>query len=194
MKRAPFVAALLISLSPLAFAASKPAEPSGSEPKKDEGPLSSATLAGLTLRSIGPALTSGRISDLAVDPTDSKVWWIGVASGGVWKTTNAGTTWSPVFDGEGSYSIGALTIDPKNPSVVWVGTGENNNQRSVAYGDGLYRTLGDERGHERVAAGDGVRGGTQPDQGQGTHAKHGGLRYESFHHAMCPPFGSNGSG
>ena len=138
MKRALAVATLLISFTPSAFAA---AETAKDEPKKDEGPLASATFAGLTLRSIGPALTSGRIADLAVDPTDSKVWWVAAASGGVWKTTNAGTTWAAVFDGEGSYSIGAITIDPKNPNVVWVGTGENNNQRSVAYGDGVYRTL-----------------------------------------------------
>ena len=121
----------------------KPPAKKGAEAseKKDEGPLSSATFAGLALRSVGPALVSGRVGDLAVDPTDAKAWWVAVASGGVWKTTNAGTTWAPVFDGEGSYSIGCLTIDPKNPNIVWVGTGENNNQRSVSYGDGLYRTL-----------------------------------------------------
>jgi photosystem II stability/assembly factor-like uncharacterized protein len=118
--------------------------------KKDEGPLSSATFAGLELRSLGPALTSGRVADLAVDPTDPRVWWLGAASGGVWRTENAGTTWSPVFDGEGSYSVGALAIDPKNPSVVWVGTGENNNQRSVAYGDGVYRTLDGGKSWKRM--------------------------------------------
>jgi photosystem II stability/assembly factor-like uncharacterized protein len=112
--------------------------------------LSESTLSGLALRSVGPALTSGRISDLAIDPTDDKVWWVAVASGGVWKTTNAGTTWKPVFDGEGSFSIGALAIDPKNSSVVWVGTGENNNQRSVAYGDGLYKTLDGGKSWKRV--------------------------------------------
>ena len=63
-----------------------------------------------------------------------------VASGGVWKTTNAGTTWTPIFDNEGSYSIGCVALDPKNPQVVWVGTGENNSQRSVGYGDGVYRS------------------------------------------------------
>ena len=137
MKRALFVTAVVLSLTSPIFAA----KPAKEEAKKDEGPLASATFAGLALRSIGPAFTSGRIADMAVDPTDAKVWWIAAASGGVWKTTNSGTTWAPVFDGEGSYSIGALTIDPKNPNVVWVGTGENNNQRSVAYGDGIYRTL-----------------------------------------------------
>jgi photosystem II stability/assembly factor-like uncharacterized protein len=96
--------------------------------------------AGLKLRSIGPAMISGRIVDLAVSPRDKKTWYIGVAAGGVWKTTNAGTTWTPVFDNQANYSIGAITIDPKNPNTVWVGTGENNAQRAVAYGDGVYRS------------------------------------------------------
>ncbi|HYG65125.1 MAG TPA: glycosyl hydrolase [Thermoanaerobaculia bacterium] len=95
---------------------------------------------GLELRPIGPALTSGRISDIVVDPTRPATWYVAVASGGVWKTTNAGTTWTPIFDNEGSYSIGCLALDPKNPLVVWVGTGESNGQRSVSYGDGVYRS------------------------------------------------------
>jgi photosystem II stability/assembly factor-like uncharacterized protein len=101
---------------------------------------SADTLAGLTFRSIGPAVTSGRIVDLAVDPTKPSRWYVAVASGGVWKTENAGTSWTPLFDKEGSYSIGCLAIDPNNPFVIWVGTGENNSQRSVGYGDGVYRS------------------------------------------------------
>ena len=83
---------------------------------------------------------SGRINVVAVHPEDKQTWYIGVASGGVWKTTNAGTTFTPVFQNEGSYSIGTVVIDPKNPSTIWVGTGEANNQRSVGYGDGIYRS------------------------------------------------------
>ena len=98
------------------------------------------TFSGLGLRGIGPAAISGRISEIAVHPTDPAIWWIAAASGGVWKTVNAGTTWAPIFDGQGSYSIGALAVDAKNPLLVWVGTGENNSQRSVSYGDGLYRS------------------------------------------------------
>ncbi|MCP4658973.1 MAG: glycosyl hydrolase, partial [bacterium] len=97
--------------------------------------------AGLALRSIGPASASGRVGDLAVHPHDRNTYYVAVASGGVWKTTNAGTTWTPIFDGEGSYSIGCVTIDPSDPHVVWVGTGENNSQRSVGYGDGVYKSL-----------------------------------------------------
>jgi len=102
--------------------------------------MSVETFTGLKFRSIGPAVTSGRVSDLAVHPGDRATYYAAVASGGVWKTTNAGTTWDPVFDGQSSFSIGCITLDPANPSVVWVGTGENNSQRSVAWGDGVYRS------------------------------------------------------
>ncbi|HUL78029.1 MAG TPA: hypothetical protein VL691_12255, partial [Vicinamibacteria bacterium] len=107
---------------------------------KPKGGWTADTWSGLELRGIGPAVTSGRVVDIAVDPTDRERWFLAVASGGVWKTENAGTTWTPVFDGEGSYSIGCVTIDPRNPNVVWVGTGENNAQRSVGYGDGVYKS------------------------------------------------------
>ena len=103
-------------------------------------PLSSGTFSGLKFRSIGPAVTSGRVIAFAVNPNDRANFYVGVASGGVWKTDNAGTTWTPVFDKEGSYSIGAVALDPNNPATVWVGTGENNAQRSVGYGDGVYRS------------------------------------------------------
>lgn len=107
---------------------------------KPQDPLSAGTFTGFRLRSIGPALLSGRISCIATHPEDKQTWYIGVASGGVWKTTNAGTTWAPVFQNEGAYAIGALVIDQKNPNTIWVGTGEANNQRSVGYGDGIYRS------------------------------------------------------
>jgi len=110
------------------------------EEKKDEGKYKTSTFSGLKFRNIGPALTSGRIADIAVNPNNSAEYYVAVASGGVWKTTNHGTTYSPIFDGQGSYSIGCVTIDPSNPHTIWVGTGENNNQRSVAYGDGVYKS------------------------------------------------------
>jgi photosystem II stability/assembly factor-like uncharacterized protein len=105
-----------------------------------ESKLKADTFTGLAFRSIGPALTSGRIADLAVHPRDPNTWYLAAASGGVWKTTNAGISWTPLFDSQGSYSIGCLAVDPRNPLVVWVGTGENNSQRSVSYGDGLYKS------------------------------------------------------
>ncbi len=98
-------------------------------------------ISGLKFRSLGPALTSGRISEFAVDPKNPKRYFVAVSSGGVWRTRNAGTTFEPVFDNEGSYSIGTILMDPNNSNVLWVGTGENNNQRSVAYGDGVYKSV-----------------------------------------------------
>lgn len=112
--------------------------------KKDDDKLKPAlsadTLAGLEFRNIGPAVASGRVIAFAVNPKARSEFYVGVASGGVWKTVNDGTTWSPVFENEGSYSIGWVTLDPNDPSVVWVGTGEANSQRSVGYGDGVYRS------------------------------------------------------
>ncbi|MEO1009286.1 MAG: glycosyl hydrolase [Planctomycetota bacterium] len=102
--------------------------------------MSAETFAGLELRSIGPALMSGRVSDLAVHPEDQSTWYVAVGSGNLWKTTNAGTTWNAIFDDQGSYSIGCVTLDPRNPEVVWVGTGENVGGRHVGYGDGVYRS------------------------------------------------------
>ena len=99
------------------------------------------TFAGLALRPIGPALTSGRLIDLAVDPHDGRIWYVATAGGGVWKTTNAGTSFEPIFDDEKSFSIGCVTVDPHDSLVVWVGSGENNSQRSVSMGDGVYKSV-----------------------------------------------------
>ncbi|MFN2599097.1 MAG: glycosyl hydrolase, partial [Pyrinomonadaceae bacterium] len=109
------------------------------EPRKPE-PMSAPTFAGLRLRSIGPAFTSGRVVGFAVEPKDHSHYFVATASGGVWKTENGGTTFRSVFDGEGSYSIGWIVLDQKNPLNVWVGAGENNSQRSVSYGDGVYKS------------------------------------------------------
>ncbi len=124
--------ALLLAL---ALAPAQPPDKKDDKPA-DKGP----PLAALKPRLVGPAVTSGRVVGFAVHPADRSHYFVAVASGGVWKTTNAGTTWAPVFDNEGSYSIGCVVLDPKNPSVVWVGTGENNSQRSVGYGDGVYKS------------------------------------------------------
>jgi photosystem II stability/assembly factor-like uncharacterized protein len=98
------------------------------------------TFSGLELRGIGPALMAGRIADIVIDQTDPSTWYVGVGSGGVWKTVNGGTTWTPIFDDEDTYSIGCITIDPNDRNTIWVGTGENVSGRHVAYGAGLYRS------------------------------------------------------
>lgn len=99
-----------------------------------------ADLQNLQWRELGPAVTSGRITAFAVDPRDARVIYAASASGGAWKTTNAGTTWEPVFANQGSVSLGAVALDPSNPDVVWVGTGEQNSVRSSSFGDGVYRS------------------------------------------------------
>ena len=102
--------------------------------------LNAGTFKGLALRSIGPALMSGRISDIVIDPNDKSTWYVGVGSGGIFKTTNAGTTWKAIFDDQDAYSIGCIAIDPKDSNVIWVGTGENVSGRHVGYGAGVYRS------------------------------------------------------
>ena len=108
----------------------------------------SARLAELPWRSIGPAVTSGRVVDFAV-PEGPKsqiggrlgeLFYVASASGGVWKTTNGGTTWESIFDHQGSASIGDIAVAPSNPQILWVGTGEANNQRSSSWGDGVYKS------------------------------------------------------
>lgn len=107
---------------------------------KEDSVYNSALVGGLKFRSIGPAFASGRISDFAVNPFNHSEWYVAVASGHVWKTVNNGTTFEPVFDNYGSYAIGCVVIDPTNPCVVWIGTGENNHQRSLGYGNGVFRS------------------------------------------------------
>lgn len=98
-------------------------------------------LAGITLRSLGAAVISGRISDFAFHPDHRNIMYVATASSGVWKTTNRGTTWTPIFDNYGAYATGWITLNPDNPEEVWLGTGENNSQRSVGYGDGVYKSI-----------------------------------------------------
>jgi len=111
------------------------------ESQEDASKLTAETFKGLNLRGIGPALTSGRVVDIAVNPVQRSQYFVAVASGGVWKTENWGTTWKPVFDQTASYSIGCITMDPNEPLVIWAGTGENASQRSVSYGDGVYKSI-----------------------------------------------------
>ncbi len=103
--------------------------------------LDEAALGQLEWRAIGPAVMGGRIDDVAVDERQPSAIYVGAASGGVWKTTNAGTTWTPLFDREGVASIGDIAITPSHHELVWVGTGEPNNRQSSSFGDGVYKSL-----------------------------------------------------
>ena len=102
--------------------------------------VSSGTFDAFKLRNIGPAFMSGRIADIAIVQDDPATSYVGVGSGGVWKTENAGTTWTSLFDGQDVYSIGAIGLDPSDPNRVWVGTGENNGGRHISFGDGIYKS------------------------------------------------------
>ncbi|MDB4908230.1 MAG: hypothetical protein JWO05_3014 [Gemmatimonadetes bacterium] len=135
------VAILAILAAPLAAQQALPNRGAPAAPDSAAQAKVASASAGLRLRSIGPALTSGRIADVAMDPRDKRTWYVATAAGGVWKSTNNGVSFSPIFDGEGSFSIGTITVDERAPSTVWVGTGENNAQRVVAYGDGVYKSL-----------------------------------------------------
>lgn len=98
-------------------------------------------LASIPLRNIGPAMISGRISDFAFNPERSSEFYASTASGNLWKTSNNMTTWEPLFENEGAYAIGVIEMAKGDPDLLWVGTGENNSQRSVANGDGVYKSV-----------------------------------------------------
>jgi len=95
---------------------------------------------GIKPRNIGPGGMSGRVTAFAVDPGNENIFYVGTASGGLWKTVNAGTTFTPIFDNEAVASIGALAIDPLRPDIIWAGTGEGNPRNSVTGGYGIYKS------------------------------------------------------
>ncbi len=114
--------------------------------KSQKYDLKSSQLSGLEFRSIGPAFMSGRIADIAINSENENEWYVAVGSGGVWKTSNSGTTWDPIADDQPFYSTGCITIDPHNSSKIWLGTGENVGGRHVGIGHGVYMS---ENGGEK---------------------------------------------
>jgi len=114
-----------------------------SQEKKEASKINDKTFSAFEFRNIGPALMSGRISDIAIHPENNNIWYVCAGSGGVWKTLNSGTTWKPIFDNQKVYSIGCVTIDPNNPHTIWIGTGENVGGRHIGFGDGIYRSDND---------------------------------------------------
>jgi len=113
---------------------------SSSYAQEGDNQLNTKVFQGLEFRSIGPSLTTGRISDLEIDPGNDSIWYLTVGSGGLWKTVNRGNTWTPIFDEYPSYSLGCVVVDPRDSNIVWLGTGENTHNRSTSYGDGVYKS------------------------------------------------------
>jgi photosystem II stability/assembly factor-like uncharacterized protein len=103
--------------------------------------LDTDLLAGMKARSIGPAAMSGRIAAIDSVVSDPDIVYVGAATGGVWKSTNAGVSWSPIFDDQRVAAIGAVAIFQPNPDIVWVGTGEGNVRNSASVGNGIYKSM-----------------------------------------------------
>jgi photosystem II stability/assembly factor-like uncharacterized protein len=127
--RRRFAAALVL----LAFVAAAPRAAAGR-------PSADSFIDALPARCLGPANMGGRVVDVAVVESHPATLYVATASGGLWKTTNHGTTWAPVFERETTVSLGAVAVAPSNPDVVWVGTGEANPRNSVAWGNGVYKS------------------------------------------------------
>src|SRR6185436_17216061 len=149
MKHVRFIALALMLAG--AFAAQSLVVRSEQRPAAATG---SATPAGpfdtLHFRPIGPASMSGRISDLAVYESNPSIYYVGTAHGGVWKTTNNGTTFEAQFQDLGLMSIGAVAVSQNNPDLVWVGTGESNNRQSTSWGDGVYKSTDGGKTYTKV--------------------------------------------
>src|SRR5688572_19273806 len=101
--------------------------------------LTADQLKGIQLRSIGPALATGRIADVEIDPKNSNVWYVATAFGGLWKTVNRGVTFTSIFD-DGPFTLCCVVVDPRNSDIVWLGSGENHSQRSAHFGDGVFKS------------------------------------------------------
>src|SRR5215470_17890644 len=112
--------------------------------------LTADVLKGLEFRSIGPAISTGRVQDIAIDPRNPNTWYVATAFGGLWKTTNRGVTFSPIFDDGGSFTLCCVVVDSKNSNVIWLGTGENASQRSAHFGDGVYKSTDAGKTWQRV--------------------------------------------
>jgi photosystem II stability/assembly factor-like uncharacterized protein len=142
MCRSAFVRCL--SVFSVTFSIALGAPVPGSSQQAEEEALINAPdhplLQGLEWRSIGPVGQGGRVDDIAVHPTDNRIYYIGFATGGLWKTVNHGTTFTPIFDTYGTHSVGALALAPSDPDVLYVGTGEANNRQSSSFGEGVYKS------------------------------------------------------
>lgn len=142
-----FAHALLLALLAPAGSAPSPLPPSPlpakavTTPSPSPSPSPGPAFGNMSWREIGPAVAGGRVAAVAGSTSDPKLYYIGAAGGGVWRSQNGGQTWDPVFDKEDVAAIGAVTIDPTDPKTVWVGTGESNPRNDVSYGDGIYKSI-----------------------------------------------------
>ena len=147
MKRTLLVALLVATVA--VFAASLAGQaPAGADR------LTEDVLKSFELRSIGPALVTGRIADVAIDPKNPNVWYVASAFGGLWKTVNRGVTFTPIFDEGPSFTLCCVVVDPKDSNVIWLGTGENASQRSAHFGDGVYKSIDAGKTWKRVGLAD----------------------------------------
>src|SRR5215204_5869093 len=133
----PWILILLLFAPSAGFAAKKPAK--AEEPKKEAGLSDLAGLEGLKYRSIGPAW-GGRVARASGVPGDPLTYYAATASGGVWKSTDGGFNWKPIFDDQPISSTGSIAVSPSDPNVIYVGSGEANIRGNVAAGNGIYRS------------------------------------------------------
>ena len=132
----------LVLSSSVAFA-QRPAKPSASpspSPAKPAATPAAPPFDGVKFREIGPATPSGRVDDFAVIDSDPSTFYVASATGGVWKTTNRGTTFEPVFNKEATSSVGDIATAPSDANLLWVVTGENNNRQSSSWGEGVFKS------------------------------------------------------
>ena len=140
LKTAAMALAVMFGSAPIASMQTARPAAAASEPAPAAYALLDAVAARMPWRSVGPAVMSGRIADIAVVETDPQIWYTASASGGLWKTINNGTTFDPIFDQAGSISLGDVAVAPSDPNVIWAGTGEANNRNSSSWGDGVYKS------------------------------------------------------
>lgn len=131
---------LAVAVAVAAATAASPIAAAGKEPAAGAPGLDGPGLAALKARSIGPAVMSGRTVDVALDPQDPETFYLALGTGGVFKTSNGGDSFAPIFDKQPVLSVGAVAVSPANPRVLWVGTGEATDRNSAGFGNGVYRS------------------------------------------------------
>src|ERR1044072_3785737 len=140
MSKRALVLSVLASLASRLSAQEVPSPSATASPSPSPVVLSESLFKNLKARSIGPAVMGGRVSDIAIDPRNPFVFYVGLGHGGIFKSGDGGVTFDPIFDKQSDLSIGALAIAPSDSDVIWVGTGEANDRNSTDWGNGVYRT------------------------------------------------------